>query len=96
MLLFIPNIVDYGTYEVIICLLIFVTLGLLIISSFSVTVEVACIMLPAVPFLPIFGSFEAISRDQARVTHAVYDTMKLELILMLQVARIKWCELLFV
>jgi hypothetical protein len=52
--------------------------------------------LPAVLFLPIFGSFEAISSTQARVTHAACDTMQLELILMLQVAHIMWCEVLFV
>jgi hypothetical protein len=61
-----------------------------------VTVEVACIMLPAVLLLPICGSFEAISRAQARVTHAACDIMKLKLILMLQVVCIKWCKLLFV
>lgn len=62
----------------------------------SVTVEVACVMLPAVLLLPICGSFEAIRRAQAMVTHAACDIVKLELILMLQVACSKWCELLFV
>jgi hypothetical protein len=54
-----------------------------------VTVEVARIMSPAVLSLPICGSFEAISRAEARVTHAACDTMKLELVLVLQVACIK-------
>ena len=60
------------------------------------TVEVACIMLPAVLLLPVCGSFEAVNRAHARVTHAACDIMKLELILMLQVACVKWYELLFV
>jgi len=47
-------------------------------------------MLPAV-LLSICGYFEAISRAQARVTHAACDIIKLELILMVQVACIKWC-----
>ena len=54
------------------------------------TVEVAVLLLPS------YGSFEAISRAQTRVTHAECEIMKLELIVMLEIACIKWCELLFV
>jgi hypothetical protein len=72
-LLFISNIVDNSAYETITSLLIFVTLGLAVISSFSVTAEVACIMLPVVLFLLIFGSCEAISRAQAWVTQVACD-----------------------
>jgi len=58
--------------------LIFVTVGLVVTSSFSVTVEVACIILPAVLLLPVYGSFEAVIRAHARVAHAACDIMKLE------------------
>ena len=77
MLLFVPNIVDNLAHEAITSLLIFVTVGLVVNSSFSVSVEVVCIMLPAV-LLPVCGSFEAINRAQARVTLAACDIMKLE------------------
>ena len=78
MLLFIPNIVGNLAYEFITSHFIFVTAGLVVISSFSVTVEVAYITLPAVHLLPGRGSFEATNRAQTRVTHAACDIMKLE------------------
>jgi len=64
-LLCIPNTVDNPDYEVIISLLIFVTLGLLVISSFSVTVEVACIMLLS---LLLQLHFRDVTLTAARIT----------------------------